>query len=258
VIDNLPLEVTDDSGGSYTLSFSADVTGDIYGQKDDGVNVTEFLGTLARTTLTGTIEFDQTTLGITAINALLDGSLRVDVKKNGASILPFLFPIPATIDMNVVMDQPYVLVDFPMNTSKIWGLSANNITLDGTIQSIWLNIINLIDTLMVLFLPDGGLIPPEYKHLFPVIDISEVFDILGYVQPMNISGLPGIFACFGNESVTVTAGTYDAYNITMLGGLGIMFYAPGVKNIIKIEGAFAEELPYISDIEMELISTNVS
>jgi hypothetical protein len=258
-IDSLPLEVTDDSGGSYVVSFNTGISGDVYAHIDDGGQVFDVDGTLVSSTISGTMEFDQTTLGIAAMTAQINGLLTLDVKHNGTSILPFLLPIPAQIDMNVVLEQPYTLLHFPMNTSSIWGLPGTNISLDGTVQSIWLNIINFIDTLIVMFLgEENAIIPPMYKHLFPVIDISEALEEIGMIMPMTIPGLPDIFACFGNESVTVTAGTYDAYNISMLGGLGVMFYAPEVKNIIKIDGAFADELPFISDIEMELISTNVS
>jgi len=36
--------------------------------------------------------------------------------------------------------------------------------------------------------------------------------------------------------VTVEAGTFDAYNISVMKGLGHIYYAPEVGNIIKISG----------------------
>lgn len=258
-IASLPLLVTDASGGQYTVSFNTAISGNLYAHIMQEGEVFDIYGTLASSTITGTIYFESATLGVMAVEAQIKGRLDLDVKQNGDSILPFLFPIPATVDVNVDLETPYILLNFPMNASNIWGLPGTNVSLDGTVQSIWLNIINIVDTLIVLFLgEENAIIPPMYKDLFPVIDISDALDEFGFVMPMPIPELPTIFACFGKELVTVGAGTYDAYNISMLGGLGIMFYSPVVKNIIKIEGTFADELPFINDIEMELIATNVS
>jgi hypothetical protein len=258
-ITNLPLEVTDTSGGQYTVTFSTEMTGDLYAHIVQDGEVFDIYGTLARSDITGTIYFNSATLGIAAVEAQIQGRMDLDVKKNGDSILPFFLPIPATIDVNIDLETPYTLLHFPLNTSCFWGLPGTNVSFDGTVQSVWLNIINFVDTLIVIFLgEENAIIPPDFKDLFPVLDISDVMTEFGFTMPMPIPGLPTIFTCFSKENVTVLAGTYEAYNISMLGGLGYMFYAPEIKNIIKIDGAFADELPFVSDIKMELIATNVS
>ena len=257
-IASLPLQVTDASGGQYTVEFSTGISGELYAHIMQEGEVFDISGNLLSSTITGTMYFDAATLGIAGVEAQIKGLMTLEVKQNNESILPFLLPIPATIDVNVDLETPYTMLSFPINTSSIWGLPGTNLSFDGTVQSIWLNIINIVDTIIVLILgEENALIPPMYKDLFPVIDISDALDEFGFVMPMPIPEMPTIFACFGKENVTVLGGTYEAYNISMLGGLGYMFYATEVKNIIKIDGAFADELQFVSDIEMELTSTNV-
>jgi hypothetical protein len=66
------------------------------------------------------------------------------------------------------------------------------------------------------------------------------------------------FFCLNTENITVPAGTYEAYNITLVGGLAQCFYAPTAGNVVKIAGNLEEIIPYLKGINMELLSTNYS
>jgi hypothetical protein len=54
--------------------------------------------------------------------------------------------------------------------------------------------------------------------------------------------MPEMFNCSDMETRTVIAGTFDAYNI-VVGGMGSIYYAPDVGNIIEIS---------VEDFKMEL------
>ena len=74
----------------------------------------------------------------------------------------------------------------------------------------------------------------------------------------QIPAISNAFFCLNTENITVPAGTYEAYNITLFGGLAQCYYAPTAGNVVKITGNFEEINPDIKNINMELISTNYS
>ena len=55
------------------------------------------------------------------------------------------------------------------------------------------------------------------------------------------------------DEITVLAGTYNAYNISVAEILGKIYYAPEVENIIKIAGQLGDLLPFMTGLEMELL-----
>lgn len=100
------------------------------------------------------------------------------------------------------------------------------------------------------------MLPPEIASLLPVVDIGDAFVVFGIPSVFTLPDIPSAFACLNKETVTVEAGTYEAYNITVAGGVGTYYYAPQVGNVIKISGDFQGLLPYLQSIDMELIETN--
>ncbi|MBU1940335.1 MAG: hypothetical protein KKC68_01040, partial [Candidatus Thermoplasmatota archaeon] len=256
-MDSLPLSVTDVSGGEYTVEFNTGISGDLYAHIEKEGNIYDINGSLVSSTISGLMYYDAATLGLSIITAEIKGLMMLNVKQNGGSLLPFTLPVPATIDLQIDLETPYTFLHFPLNMSCIWGLPSSNLSVDGTIQSIWLNIINFIDTIIVMLAgPENAIIPPDYKHLLPIIDIRQALEEFGFVMPFAIPEIPNVFSCFGNDTITVAGQDYDAYNISMFGGLGAMYYVPEIKNIVKIAGQF-EELPYIKKLEMQLKSFDV-
>jgi hypothetical protein len=56
----------------------------------------------------------------------------------------------------------------------------------------------------------------------------------------------------------VDAGSYSAYNIWLLKGVGMFYYAPDVQNLVKIEGNVQDFIPLIDQISLDLVETTVS
>jgi hypothetical protein len=174
---------------------------------------------------------------------------------------PF-FPLPSflhvisakiTTTIDIDSDTPMTMLTFPLDTGTSWNLTAANITINGNIQSGWLYLIQIVNNIAKLFNQD--FLSPEIAGLLPIVDIHDALTVLG---PGNVFSLPTIedaFACLTMENITVPAGPYDAYNITILGGLGYCYYAPAAGNVIKITGNFAGILPYLKNVNMELLST---
>ena len=174
-----------------------------------------------------------------------------------------------TIDVEVDFSTPFPIIDFPLNTSKFWGLPSVNITFDGTIESTWLKIFNtlnniiripgIIEIIAALTDSDPAMlheVSDILKDIIPVINIGYVLnEYLGVENVIHLPQIPIIFMCNSTENITVDAGgPFNAYNISVLGGLGNIYYSPEVKNIVKIEGNFEDILPFISNINAELIS----
>ena len=119
------------------------------------------------------------------------------------------------------------------------------------------------DTLFSTVLPVFDF--PLYGHKFwnmPALDITTNIvagGILGlFKYPLTIyssfSWIPLAFHCKPKTSVTVAAGTYDAYEITsLLFSIFEYYYAPSVGNIVKIDANMPN-----GEIHGELKSTNYS
>jgi len=272
-IDSLPLEVVDDTGDSYQVAFQATIIGYFFVDIDLGDGPINITGELEDTTIEGSILFNKSDLGVKQVDVSISGKLSIVVNEQPYGNFSFFpeIPVSATITADAEFDPVYPIIDFPLNTSKFWGLPAVNITFDGTIESIWLRIFNGLNKLIRL----PGIIEliaalthtdPEMFHeisdilldILPVIDIGYVLnEYLGVENVIHLPGIPIIFMCNSTENITVPAGTFNAYNISIIGRLGNIYYAPEVKNIVKIEGNFEDVLPFISNINAELISYEI-
>jgi len=256
-IAELQLDVTDDGGDSYILGFSGKISGTCDAGFDFGDGPVRINVTLESTSISGDIKIEKTNLGMEEINAFVEGRLIIHVFEQPYVELPFSIPeipIRGEIDLNVDLENSFAILDFPLNTSKIWNLSATNFSVDGEIRSIWLYLLNFINKIAAIF--GFELLPEEIAGLLPIIDIGDALDEVDIGNTFEIPEIPYAFACFNRENITVEAGTFDAYNISILGGIASCFYAPEAGNVIKIEGNLEELLPYVTSINMELIETN--
>ena len=272
-IDTLELEVNKVTEEFYELNYEAVISGfyELYTDFGDGpINIT---GELKSTTIEGTITYNKTDLAIKQVHIIISGRLTIKIVEQPYYDLSFMpnIPIPATIVLDLGLGNPYPLIEFPLNTSKCWGLPATNFSLSGTIESSWLKLANTINK----FLRIPGVIPflaailgtdPDMlkeisdilNDILPIIDIKYVLN--EYVDIDNvfeIPAVPTILCCFGKDYVKVPAREepFEAYNISLLGSsLGNIYYSPEVGNKIKITGDFEEVLPFVSNINAELIS----
>jgi len=231
-IDNLPLKVAEVSDNSYKVTFDTRINGNCYVDVNQGEISIKVEGELIRTKLKGDITFRKSDLGIEKVNIQISGTLTAKISK------PISLPalrFSANMEVNAEMSVPYAILDFPLNTEKSWGFPPTSISLDGTIKSPYLRLFNVMHGLARIF----NLIPDELKEisditteLLPVIDIGKTLELLGVPNPLDVPEIPPIFSCSNQETIDVGAGTFDAYNISVIGGLGNMYYAPEVGTFI--------------------------
>lgn len=278
-IDEFNLTVDDDTGDFYKLDFTAEITGDYAIDIDLGdgpINVTgEIQGRLLakKATIYGYMLFNKTDLGMKEFNGTISSRIIINVNEQPYD-LPFSIPsvpIPAEINLDLDWSVPYTVLDFPFNTSKAWGLPATNISITGTIKSPWLNLVHFINNILRIpgimeivagftgsDLADMQNISDILYDILPIINIEYVLN--EYLPIGNIFEIPEIpppmLFCNATENITTEAGTFEAYKISILGVLGKMYYAPGIKNIIKISGQLGDLFPFLKDINMELTKTS--
>ena len=93
--------------------------------------------------------------------------------------------------------------------------------------------------------------------ILPVVDIRHVLTTyVGFPPDFSFPEVPDIFFCNNTETITVCAGSFFVYNISVVGGLGSMYYAPDAGTIVKITGRFQDIIPFVNDITLELCKTN--
>jgi hypothetical protein len=231
-IGDLPLKVTGDSGLSYQVEFKTNFNG-FYEtpQEQDPYIKANF----KNSKMEGDISFRKTDLGIEEINIKLSGGLGLNID---SSSLPFPFPsipLPYTININLNFDNGLALFDFPLDINKIWNLAQTNLIINGNMHSLWLYLINFINKIYPI-------IDPEIASLLPVIDIKEALELMLGSNIISFPEIPMFFACLNKEMRTVAAGSFEAYNITLL-GVGNIYYAPEMGNFIDIS---------LSNFKMEL------
>jgi hypothetical protein len=258
----LILKVTDDTGGSYKLEFNAIVDGEftIY---IDSLQI-EFSGGLAKlrsSKIEGDFNIRKSDLGIEEINFQVISVFKVKITENPFTpLIRFLtLRVPIGITLNINFDNPYTILDFPLEIDKTWGLPCTNISIDGEVESVWLNIINFMNRIAKLF--GYGFIPAEFEELLPVINVSKALELLGYQDTFFVNEISPIFNCHSMEEITLPYGTVNAYNvnISVIDVVNI-YYAPEVGNIVKISvdgSVLSDFVPInISDINLELLETN--
>ena len=259
-IAELPLEVTDTTGDFYTLSFETtmDGQGHIYADQGDGpVNIEVTLTSLE---ISGTVRIEKSTLGIKDI------TISFDKQKLTFNIIdqPYL-PLPSwlriisakiTSDVDVNCDTSIALLSFPLNTGVYWNLTATNFSVDGQIQSFFFKVIYFLNNFAKLF--GKGFLPLEVAALLPVIDINEALTTFLGGNVFQIPAFAKAFFCPNTETINIPAGTYEAYNITLMSGVGQCYYAPTAGNVIKLTGNFQYIIPLLNSIDMVLLSTTYS
>jgi len=273
-IGDFTLEVIDDTGDIYQVGIiETTIEGNYLLDTDFGDGPIRVSGDLEDTVLAGNLYFNKSDLGVAKFEGLVDGKLTVNIEEQpyfDRSVFPKI-PIPMTIYLEVEMENPFPVIQFPLNSSfMVWGMPAINASIGGTIESIWLNIFNFINQKIRKW----GIIPPIARifgldeqmlqdasdmidDILPIIDIKYVLnEYLEVNNWVNTPELPFMFFCNDTAEITVPAGTFDTYEILIAGGLGTIYYAPEVGNIIKIEGNFADALPFLNGIDAELKEYN--
>ena len=250
-MDQLPLTVDSMDETTYTLGFTTAISGNAYVNMDLGDGPIDLTITFSNLKLQGDMSFEKTTLGITGLTGVFDGRFWVKINEQPYLPIPWLptFPVKLKVsDFTSQFSTSLTPLMFPLNDSMLWNLSSTNVSVDGIAQSPWFYLALLINT----FYP---VLPPELAALLPIIDIQDALNTIGIPTPLTLPMIEGAFYCLNTEPVTVPAGTYNAYNITIFDGMAHCYYAPDVGNIIKLTGNLEELIPFITNINMELLST---
>ncbi len=259
-ISALPLEVTDITDDLYTLGFTTTMNahGYVYSDQGDGpVNVSINIADLA---IQGTVQVEKSSLGIKDISLSFDNQkITFDIIDQPFITLPswlHLISAKFTSTMDVTCDISVSLLSFPLNTGMYWDLVATNFTVNGQLESFLFKVLSFINNFAKLF--GKELLPAEIAALLPVIHFNDALTQFLGTNVFPIPGFAGVFYCPATESVTVPAGTYEAFNITLLGGIGQCYYASAAGNVIQLSGNFSGLIPFIKNLDLVLMDTNYS
>jgi len=267
--DDFTLDVTDVTQNEYVTEFETkNANIEIYLDFDYYIEGEDPIKTsiqLQNVNLAGQIVFDKD-LAIKNFDIDINfdlteniGGLPIEIQLTPLieTILSYI-SIPADITVQSEFDPAYPLFDFPFETGKTWGMPATDLTfrIDGEIDSIWLKVLNILNKFL-------NIIPPEFAKYLPVIDIGEMLQDLGIPSLINME-LPEIeellrkpiFESSEEAIVNTNAGAYNSYKLRVLQGVGELYYAPSVKNFVKLYTPLNEYIPVIQSIEMQLKSTN--
>jgi len=256
-LSTLPLEVTSTAGDFYTLSFGTTMNGVGYINADPGDGPVNISVTISDLAIQGTVQVQKSNLG------LKDISLSFDNQKITFNIIeqPYI-PLPTwlhlisakfTSDIDINCNYSLALLSFPFGTGVFWDLIGTDFSINGQIQSKLFNLLYFINNIVKLF--GKELLPAEIATLLPIIDFNEALTAFVGTNVLNIPTVPGVFYCLTTENVSVPAGIYEAYNITLLAGMGQCYYAPSVGSIIRLTGNFQDIIPYVRSVDMTLLET---
>ena len=260
----IELEVTDVTSSSYIAKLTipdADVNLNVDLDLSVG-NPIKMSAHLASINVVANVEIDKTNMGLKNVDATITTNL--DVGSLNLSLPPIIerifdiIPFVININLNAEFDHPYVIIDFPLDMEKSWGIPPANLTIDGTITSMWFRIIKIINAITSIF--GMPLIPPELAQLLPVIRIPQLLAMLNMSNPITI---PKIwdplyhdihpFLCKSEKTINVQAGSFRATQITMVRGIGEIYYADDAENVVDIKANFHDILYTINDFEIELV-----
>ena len=198
-----------------------DCTGDSYRTEfDDNVNGDFSIQVEGLPTVTGT--FKDTVLDGYAIFEKTNLSVKeIYAHLEGRLSLIGLIPIPFDCEVTMNFEPSYGSLDFPLYVGKNWEIPDFTISIVGSIS-----------------LPGIASIIPGIPDEIEID--NEMFNLGGNAE------------CVGMENITVSAGTYNAYNISIDESTSY-YYAPAAGFIIKI----VPQIPIEEcDIVFELKSTN--
>jgi len=241
-VDKIPLEVIDDTEESYTVDFKTAMAGDWNIDLNLGGKIPpiRLSGRLLRTSLAGEIVVDKDTLGIKQVDAQIKGIMII-----------YAIPIPFKINTNLEFDKPVTLLEFPLEIGNYCAHSSTNMAINGELTSFWLKVLNFVNKIALLF--GKEFIPSNLSSLLPDIDLKNALKIITGNETFEVGGLNNI-AVVNKEDITVPAGTFNCYRISLMDPTGIpagvldMYYSPQVGNIVNMS--------VIGYFDMELIDTN--
>ena len=270
--DDFCLEVTDITEEYYELTFDSLCNGTFWIYFDLGNGIINISTKLQNIDFDGTIILNKTTMGIKELHPTISGIFDVEITDQPYIEFPFKLHKKelVTIDLDIVFDDAHrPIVKFPFNIFDCWGLPAGNFTLDGTISSPLLDKIDKLNDIIrpILIFLNKTINGPTIERLLEFSNILD--DILPEIPicyvltkylgrencVFNIPEVPEeppIICCLGKDLITVLAGTFDCYNIT-IALMANLYYNTTIGAIVKFVGNLQDIIPSITNIEIELI-----
>ena len=267
-LDDLTLQVNEVTDTYYDLNFNTMVDGRAIISIDsfEGFEFLIKFAELKPTQIVGNTLVRKSDLSIQEINVKLICVFKIKITENPITpLIRFLFlNIPLEISMNIGLNNPCAIFDFPLEPGKTWGFSSTNISIAGTMSSRWLNMIHFVNRICKLF--NFGFIPTEFEGLLPIIDFEDALDVMGRSNFFYFDDIPPILYCSEMTNMTLPFGTTPVYNVNInlyeFMEIFNMSYAPEVGNMVKLsvdaQSIFdIMEMPInMSAINMELVETN--
>jgi hypothetical protein len=279
-IDDFSLLVVNTDNDLYQLELYGEiignfsVSGDVEAGNYSGPIIIE--GVLEDSIVSGNVYINQSDLALVSVETIRSGVWAIQLKEQPFIDFPFgIIPsltlrINSTTSRTLDLDSPLPIIKFPLiplnvsnpSNESIWGLPSVNFSIGGTIESKGFEKIdNWNDKIRASFI--YNLLPPKFKDIsdfledfLPVIDIEYVLnDMLAIGNVFNFIGFPPLLYCNNTENITVNGTEYFVYKISIfgLGESANIYYAPEVGNIVKITGDFKDVLPFVNNIDMELM-----
>ncbi len=214
-IDDFKWTVTDTSGSSYKVDFTGEITADY-----------EIYLSSPSATLYVTGTFKPTLTHLTGAITFTKSDLEIEdisaeikgITMATISPIPIPLPIPFKLTLDGDLSTVFPIFDFPLHALKPWALPDIDIEMNV-----------------------------QFGGIFGLIKIPVTF-------PTHYSWTPLAFWCWSKESITVEAGTFDAWEISsIIGGFFEYYYAPSVGNLVKIDIAMPN-----GNVHGELKSTTVT
>ncbi len=227
-IKNFCLKVENENSQEYMISLDSRIHLDGYiDWKDIGIKAGI---KLSMGKLTGAVRINKADLGLEKIVLNISGVVIISVSK-----APIPIPLSGSIKAN--FNPRWTLMDFPLEIGKKWNSSESeiNITISQDLIDFVEKIANLIKQLL-----------PEYADI-----IDEIIGALHDLFPLEVD-IPSLnMECLNETNITVPAGTYRAFLITIEDAIPF-YFSECLANFIK---AIYESNP---DVDIELVSTTYS
>lgn len=202
-IPDFTLTVSEITSDEYVL----DVTGSLKGGLSldlAGLDISTSFSRLTK--ISGELTLKKSNLCIEDVSLSIKGMIKVSIAD-----LPIKIPFPFEIVLDPVIDNGITFIDFPMQINHCWCTGDATVSLDGEINSFYLNLITKINAIAKLF--GKGFLTEEYEELLPDIDISEWLEMQEIENSFSIQSHPRAFVCTDIEQVTVPAGSFESYKV---------------------------------------------
>jgi len=200
--------VTDEDADTYYVDFEGDLEAALVVTVDNPPM--DISATLRKTTLSGYVYFNKSDMGIREFYLNITGSIT-------ASIEPI--PLPFSMSIRMTFTPPYAVLVFPLTVGSEWRTSSSEMVVE-----LGEDLISLIEQIVEMV-----------KKLVPS-DVAEILDTLletlKDMFPLEISVGSELAECVERENLTVKAGTYESYHISIY--MVELDFSPAAENIIRL------------------------